>query len=133
MRVEALIFGEERWINVEHPALPFAYEFRGEQAHVTGEGEIIGSCLAKLGIDNRVEFGTLQATVGEGEGSNALRLRELQDLSFRVVRCDQHDLKRAIGALGRTDQRGTVRTAAGNEHGKFGFISKPSSQPETSH
>src|SRR3546814_4967373 len=43
MRVEALIFGEERWMNVEHPALPFAYEFRGEQAHVTGEGDIIGS------------------------------------------------------------------------------------------
>src|SRR3546814_6299919 len=30
LRVEALIFGEERWMNVEHPALPFAYEFRGE-------------------------------------------------------------------------------------------------------
>src|SRR3546814_15000015 len=26
MRVEALIFGEARWMNVEHPALPFAYE-----------------------------------------------------------------------------------------------------------
>src|SRR3546814_14717444 len=73
MRVEALIFGEERWMNVEHPALPFAYEFRGEQAHVTGEGDIIGSCLATLGIDNRVEFGTLQAPGGEENGRASRR------------------------------------------------------------
>src|SRR3546814_15276961 len=112
MRVEALIFGEERWMNVEHPALPFAYELRGEQAHVTGEGDIIGSCLAKLGIDNRVEFGTLQARVGEGEGSNALRLRDLQDHRFRVVRCDKNDLKRASGAIDRIDKSAHVHHEA---------------------
>src|SRR3546814_15637396 len=97
-------------MNVEHPALPFAYEFRGEQAHVTGEGDIIGSCLAKLGIDNRVEFGTLQAPVGEGEGSNALRLRELQALRFRVVRCDHNDLKRAIRSEKRSVGQESIST-----------------------
>src|SRR3546814_1803441 len=56
IRVETLLFGEERWMSVEHPALPFEYELRGEQAHVTGEGGIIDSCLGKLGIDNRLEF-----------------------------------------------------------------------------
>src|SRR3546814_6284552 len=40
-----------------------------------------------------------------------------------VVRCDQNDLKRAIGALGRIDQSGHVRSAAGNENGDFGFLS----------
>src|SRR3546814_8655553 len=54
---------------------------------------------------------------------NALRLLELQALRFRVVRCDQNDLKRAIGALGRIDQSGHVRSAAGNENGDFGFLS----------
>src|SRR3546814_1112795 len=55
--------------------------------------------------------------------SSDLRLRELQALRFRVVRCDQNDLKRAIGALGRIDQSGHVRSAAGNENGDFGFLS----------
>src|SRR3546814_3193021 len=30
MRVEALIFGEERWMNVEHPALPRSEEHTSE-------------------------------------------------------------------------------------------------------
>src|SRR3546814_12578059 len=66
---------------------------------------------------------TPQAPVGEGAGSNALRLRELQALRFRVVRCDQNDLKRAIEALGPLAQSGHVQTADGNENGDFALLS----------
>ena len=117
--VEALIFGEEAGVDVEHPVFPARDEFGREQAHVTGEGDILDASCPQLRVDDLVELGAFHALVALGEGRDAFGLGEDEACGVRVVGGDEDDLIGAGRMLGGVKQRRHVGPTPGYENADF--------------
>ena len=116
MRVQALEGGQQRGVDVDHPALPFLDERRGEQAHIAGQRHQFGAETGKGGVDRGV-MRFLASMVGAGNDlrRNATRDGKANAGGVRPVGDDADDLGREVGIGGSGDQRGHVGAAAGNE------------------
>ena len=57
--MEALIFGEQRRVDVEHPSVPLLHEIDGQYPHISGERDIMCSSFGNL----RVHYGIMGRAV----------------------------------------------------------------------
>src|SRR5690606_24307525 len=87
MRVQSLEGGQEGRVDVYHPALPFLNHGGGKQAHISGEGDNLGTQARQ-----RVVYGLIMSLA-------ASKILAANDL-HRQVWCNRNTEPRRIGLIG---------------------------------
>ena len=118
---KSLIFGEQRRVDVEHPALPFLHKGLAQYPHIARECDIVGTGVHNPVVHHRVMDRAVEMPVRLGEGGDTFGGGELQAFGIRIVAGDEHDFVWRVSVFGCVEQRGHVGAGAGDEDGDAGF------------
>ena len=111
MGVETRIFREQRRVDVEHPSLPAGHEFGAEDAHVSGENDILRPGLHRGPLHDGIVVRARHAAVGKGEGRHALGRGQRKPLCIGIVGRDEADLAGTVRQQASIEQRGHIAAA----------------------
>ena len=103
-------------MDIEHSPLPAPHASRGQNAHITGERDVIGPCLAGRIFHRGIMVLARHAFVRKGEGRDSFRLGQSKRFRIRIVAGHQRDfVRRAIQAAG-IEQRRHIASATRDEN-----------------
>ena len=104
-------------MNVEHATFPLPDKFRGEEAHISSEHNIVGLGFSDFSIEDGVKLRPLHALVALRERWDVLSRGKGEARRVRVVGCNKNDFERAVWLLGCINKRRHVRAATRNQDG----------------
>jgi hypothetical protein len=114
--VEALVFRQQRRMDVEDAACPVLDESGREQTHIAGERDHLGVGFAKRGVDLGFVLRLRAPLWRRGKGCDPLFGGPGEAGGLGLVAGDEHHVIACARLAAGGDQRLHVRTAAGQEN-----------------
>lgn len=131
--VQPFVLGQQRGVDVEHPALPAIDEGIGKDAHVPRQHDEFRACLLGCALHHCIVIFTRHALVRVSEGLDAFEPGERQSARIAHIACHKDDLEGCIGQAAGKQQRRHVGSGTRDEDSNLrlmpGILSQDGSLP----